>query len=199
MGLDMYLEKARRFGGIDAEAVYNVQSYLDYHINTDEDDKAKYTMEQWCGVSEKEVDKSVVGNYLPYFTMEYPLWDTDHKYGSKSIIKPLAQWRKANHIHKWFVDNVQDGVDECGVFEVTKEQLEALLHFCNAIIDSSVNGKVNEDVARALLPTQSGFFFGSTAYDECYLEDVKYTKYSLEKVLQDTDFEHEIVMYTSSW
>ena len=23
----------------------------------------------------------------------------------------IASWRKANAIHKWFVDNVQDGVD----------------------------------------------------------------------------------------
>ena len=26
----------------------------------------------------------------------------------------IASWRKANAIHKWFVDNVQDGVDDCG-------------------------------------------------------------------------------------
>jgi hypothetical protein len=29
------------------------------------------------------------------------------------VIEDVAYWRKANAIHKWFVDNCQDGVDEC--------------------------------------------------------------------------------------
>ena len=24
----------------------------------------------------------------------------------------VGYWRKANHIHKWFVDNVQEGIDD---------------------------------------------------------------------------------------
>ena len=26
----------------------------------------------------------------------------------------VCDWRKANHIHQWFVQNVQDGNDDCG-------------------------------------------------------------------------------------
>ena len=29
------------------------------------------------------------------------------------IIESVGYWRKANHIHKWFVDNVQNGEDDC--------------------------------------------------------------------------------------
>ena len=42
-------------------------------------------------------------------------WEDDHE--------EVGYWRKANQIHKWFVDNVQDGVDDCGEYKVTKEQL----------------------------------------------------------------------------
>ena len=26
----------------------------------------------------------------------------------------VCEWRKANAVHKWFVDHVQDGNDDCG-------------------------------------------------------------------------------------
>ena len=29
------------------------------------------------------------------------------------IDEEVGYWRKANAIHKWFVDNVQDGNDDC--------------------------------------------------------------------------------------
>lgn len=50
-----------------------------------------------------------------------------------------------------------------------------------------------------MLPTMEGFFFGSTGYDQWYLADINYTITTLEKVVNETDFKHEIVMYSSSW
>ncbi len=32
----------------------------------------------------------------------------------KEITAEVMYWRKSNAIHKWFVDNVQGGVDDCG-------------------------------------------------------------------------------------
>lgn len=127
-----------------------------------------------------------------------------------------AQWRKANQIHKWFVDNVQGGNDDCGTYEVGVEQLQELLGIVNKVLDSTrlVKGKVNngysfdhnlnkvyhvgdglvlEDAstARELLPTQEGFFFGGYDYDEYYWRDLEFTKEQLEKILgmveQDED------------
>ena len=31
----------------------------------------------------------------------------------KTIRLEAGYWRKANHIHKWIVDNLQDGKDDC--------------------------------------------------------------------------------------
>lgn len=105
----------------------------------------------------------------------------------------VAYWRKANAIHKWFVDNVQDGVDDCGNYPVYREQLEQLYaSVCEVLEDNSK--------APELLPTQGGFFFGDTSYDEWYFSDLKETKTILSKILNNPelnknwDFE-----YHSSW
>lgn len=151
-----------------------------------------------------------------------------HKRGSEyysweSIFEDVGYWRKANAIHKWFVDNIQDGEDDCGYYEVAPEQIEELLNICKLIKQKCVlkkgkiangyrfeNGKEvpimedgeyieNPDIAEELLPTQGGFFFGSTNYDQWYMEDVVDTIDILTKVLETTDFDREMVVYSSSW
>lgn len=118
-----------------------------------------------------------------------------------------AYWRKANAIHDWFVRNVQNGVDDCGSYEVDVESLMQLLDTVNEVLDSTKlvdgvvtngykmgegglvpirqSGKVLEDdsVARTLLPTKEGFFFGGTEYDQWYWEDLNYTSKALKNVL----------------
>ncbi len=124
---------------------------------------------------------------------EESLWDKGVKVG---------YWRKANHIHAWFVDNCQDGIDECQTTEVDKEKLEELLSICRIIINPGggpVPLVVKETIAQEKLPTREGFFFGCTEYDEYYYEDVKETMNILEKVLEETDFENESIYYSASW
>jgi hypothetical protein len=58
---------------------------------------------------------------------------------------------------------------------------------------------MNSKIARELLPTQCGFFFGSTDYDEYYIEDVKYTIDIITKALETTDFKTQMIYYVSSW
>lgn len=221
MGLDMFLQKAKRIGNARIEELRNLDHYFSY---LERPEKYKdSTMEEWCGVSIFEVNRSLIEHYRSEYIHRFGSWDTEKKYGWKTIIETVADWRKANHIHKWFVDNVQDGVDDCEIYEVTKEQLEELLDVCRKVINNSklVKGKVingqtiknrewancyedgeyveDSSVAEELLPTTSGFFFGSTQYDQWYIKDIKYTIKVIEDVLNTTDFENEIIMYNSSW
>lgn len=53
-------------------------------------------------------------------------------------------------------------------------------------------------VAKELLPTTEGFFFGSTAYDQYYYQDLLDTKKILERALEDTNSMGEYE-YSSSW
>lgn len=50
-----------------------------------------------------------------------------------------------------------------------------------------------------ILPTSSGFFFGSTEYDEWYYRDLENTIEQCQKVIDETDWENEVVVYHESW
>lgn len=104
----------------------------------------------------------------------------------------VAYWRKAYQIHAWFVANVQDGRDECQKADVSTEQLKELLDLCEQI-------KANPKKAPELLPTQSGFFFGGTEYDEYYMQDIEYTIDTIKKLLADPKFKDCYFEYHSSW
>ena len=221
MGLDMYLEKAKRIGNVTPRQLNAVNEYFDY-LGRGEKYK-DCTMKEWCGIDISEVDMSLVAEYSKERITRYYSWDEEKKYGHESFIEMVGYWRKANHIHNWFVENIQGGNDDCGKYEVTKEQLEELLKVCKTVLNSStlVGGKIvngqrmvngereniyedgeyvaDHSVAEELLPTTSGFFFGSTEYDQWYMADVKHTIEIIENVLETTNFEHEIVMYCSSW
>jgi hypothetical protein len=185
-----------------------------------------------------------------YLTKKTYVW-TDHETGKRELksikgfpekyknIKPeriktieeeVGYWRKANQIHKWLVDNIQDGNDDCGEYSLPKEKAIELLNICKEIkekcklvegkvrngqvssaetggklVDVMEDGKLitNSHIAAKLLPSESGFFFGSTDYDQYYMDDIDNTIEILEKVLAEEDpekdyFKEEII-YQSSW
>lgn len=109
----------------------------------------------------------------------------------KEITVQAMYWRKSNQIHQWFVDNVQKGVDDCGYYEVSREQLQKLIQVIEEVL-------ANRDNADNILPTASGFFFGGTEYDEWYFKDLEDTLPELKELLdpkwKSWDFE-----YHSSW
>jgi len=106
-----------------------------------------------------------------------------------NITEELGYWRKANQIHRWFVENVQDGVDNCGEYFVSKADLQSLLDVCLAV-------KLDHSQAEELLPAGSGFFFGNTDYDEWYYNDIDNTIDILKEALTDDNASY---YYSSSW
>ena len=105
------------------------------------------------------------------------------------VIEEVGYWRKQNQIHQWFVENVQNGEDNCAEYCVSKGQLEDLLEICKKILNDN-------SLAEELLPTASGFFFGGTEYDEWYFDGIQNTIEILEGVLSDTTADY---YYSSSW
>lgn len=112
-----------------------------------------------------------------------------------SVKEEVMYWRKANHIHDWFVRNVQDNEDNCEYYPVSREDVEVLLDSCLEVLEYDED----ESVAEALLPTTSGFFFGSTDYDEWYYSDTKETANKMQELLNNFDFENNYLVYSSSW
>lgn len=111
------------------------------------------------------------------------------------ISERVGYWRKANQIHKWFTDNVQKGDDDCGEYEVTWEELMKLLSDCKKVID-------NKELAKEILPAQSGFFFGGTEYGEYYFQQINDTIKIIEDLIAekgDAEYLSGSLYYSSSW
>lgn len=145
------------------------------------------------------------------------------------IEEQIGYWRKANAIHKWFVDNVQDGEDDCKEYYVDLEHLEELLGLCKEVKEKAIikEGKVisyytfdenankiphyeegkiieNAEEIAKILPTQEGFFFGGTQYDQWYMEDIEYTIEMLSSIIEEEkkwnkDKYYSDYYYCSSW
>lgn len=181
MGLDMYLEKAKKQEGKTFEEVTKALEGLSY--------------EEWLALRSE-----------------------------------IMYWRKANQIHNWFVINIQNEVDDCGNYEVTKEALETLLEQCKLVKEEFEKAKevegmvkngsiwkretgnwedimekgtvfenINTEKILELLPPTPGFFFGNTDINYWYLLQIVETIEGLERVLKETDFEKYHVWYNSSW
>ena len=180
MGLDMFIFKHKRFENATLSDVMAVESYLQLEQYKKEHPDCKYTMKEWCGMS-KPADSLI------------KFYGKDCTNGEGSLYEEVAYWRKANMIHKWFVDHVQDGQDDCDIHrELTRQDLLDLLDEVVVVIR-------HPTTAKKLLPTQSGFFFGGYEYDDYYLQNLYSTVTQIGKILETTDWENEALYYMSSW
>ena len=104
----------------------------------------------------------------------------------------LCYWRKANQIRQWFCDHLENGVENCTHSLVTKENIEELIDTCKIVLKE-------HSLAASLLPTTSGFFFGSTDYNEWYFKELESTIEKLEEALTLVDWDNEEVYYYEWW
>lgn len=98
-----------------------------------------------------------------------------------------AYFRKVNFIFAFFSKKM---VDEYFSF-VEKSDVEELIRRCEVVL-------ADHSKAHELLPTQSGFFFGSTDYDEWYFRDVKNCLEQMKKFLADWE-DGETAYVIFSW
>ena len=217
MGLDMYLESYPRYEGYGPDDFNCVANYVEY--NSDEEAKAKWTFEEYTGRTLCSLPPKADLDYISNNFVK-----KDKLFYSASIEE--IYWRKANAIHAWFVDNVQDGEDDCEFHrEVTKEDLAELRDACANVLEHAVlvksnkvkngyrlgeNGEMvpnycegfvvaNPDVCEEYLPTRDGFFFGMIDFDESYINYVRYTYEKVCSLLERFDFDSRMLYYCSSW
>lgn len=158
---------------------------------------------------------------------EYELWNRlitkdIRKSMEKFEYESIGYWRKANHIHRWFVENVQFGQDDCREYEVTINQLWELNNVCLEVLSRiqsllEKNG-VQESLSNYLkghmiheldgfnamefekiLPTEPGFFFGSIEYSNNYFYYILHTIKMIMPLLSEKVEEGTIYVYSSCW
>ena len=113
--------------------------------------------------------------------------DNDKSY---YVMTEEIYWRKANQIHRWFVENIQHNIDNCAMYYVSKMSLCELKELCEKVLE-------DKKLADELLPIGRGFFFGSAEYDEWYFKDLEYTVEKLDELLKNEDY--DFYKYQSDW
>ena len=96
----------------------------------------------------------------------------------------FAYFRKVNFLVEFM--NKFGEVENCEPFEISKEICQELLDNCETILKEKDENQ-KEMLARKLLPTTSGFFFGSTDYDEWYYRDVKEVRDAMKQIIEEFD------------
>ena len=161
--------------------------------------------------------------HLPEFEVFQPaLASLDRK--SLIVAVTVGYWYNASAIHNWFVENVQDGKDDCGEYYVNPENLGRLRDVCREVLATVsisagqpvvtgvsyypegrteahfTSGRValNGEELSNILPTTSGVFYGTTPYDEWYLQSVEYTLDLIETKLLPISETFDLY-YNSSW
>ena len=113
--------------------------------------------------------------------------------GDETLGEEIQYWRKVNWLRRWIVDHTDYANDnDCVPFVLTKENVEALIADCEKVIK-------NKSQAPTIMPTQSGYFFGCTDYDEVYFDEIESVKEQFENVLNETDFEAQEIVYYEWW
>lgn len=114
-------------------------------------------------------------------TMGIKDWFTAYDTNYLKITAVVLYWRKANAIHRWFIDNCsEDGKDDCKPMYVSVEELKQLRDTCKEVL-------ADPATAEEKLPSSSGFFFGSTEYDEGYIGDLDHTIKGLDTILEKVE------------
>ena len=153
-------------------------------------------------------------------TIEGPKKDLIKTERISHVEEDIMYWRKANAIHQFLLDGREDNCEEVGV---PTRRIKELYDICERIIkecpleDGVVNngqvlingqwvpstemGKImtNQELAAKLLPTTSGFFFGSTDYDQWYYDDIVRTHKVLGELMQEPKWDYADYVYNASW
>lgn len=112
-----------------------------------------------------------------------------------SVNFQIGYWREAIAIHNWFVENVQDGIDDCKEYSVDSEDLKRLRDICkNLLLIYEEIPDEFEYEAETTLP----LCIIRNDYDEDYVENLRNTIKIIDIALSiDKPFSDFI--YLSSW
>jgi len=173
MGLDIYFHKCKRG---------NYERYEKAHKEWQEQqpESSKIHNDDYEKLPEEE--KAKIQKELRAWWDKEPTMK-DYEIGD------IGYFRKVNFLMAFF-----NYYENCSFKKVSKAELEDLRERCYKVLHAPK--KERQEVAEDLLPTQSGFFYGSTEYDNYYFDDVKEVKKWVEEVIENLNDEtEEVLMY----
>ena len=220
MGLDIYFHKVKKARKSKEEPLKTFQEYSDILNQRAKEKLAKYvdkSLKKLSHASDKDEYVDEYRKIFPKGISRFTQYDWKYKKFCESM-RPIeevraffddlqrfyyaeedAYFRKVNFIYHYFQPKLDD---ECAF--VTKADIEDIINRCDKIL-KGLKFKGEEiphekiDLAMELLPTQSGFFFGSTDYDKWYFADVKDVRRQMKKLLRGFDEDTDVIYVVMSW
>lgn len=114
--------------------------------------------------------------------------------------------RKENHIHQWVIDfhNTEEVEAHLWVIDAYRHRindtnLDHILIDPDQLLGDLETVIKNPESAPEIMPTSSGFFFGSTDYDKFYFEDVMALHKTLNTEKKQGYFNNHSYFYWSWW
>lgn len=192
MGLDIFFHKCKR----ENFAAYE-KAHKEWAGN--EPESGKISCEDFDKLDKDEQEK---------IRKDIQEWyDKEPTYADNGI-SDIGYFRKVNFLMEFFAYT-----GNCEFKEISKEELEDLKERCKEISSIKPSKIVHErmkdgsktertvyseeDIQKCeeLLPTQSGFFYGSTEYDEWYFRDVDEVYKWVLGVLDELKDDEVVLMY----
>lgn len=204
MGLDMWLIKLPRVGGLTPRQMMAAGAFWRY-----ERYRGRISFEDYSGYTTDDLPRM-----FQYRNMAASGIFED----TRTPETDIAYWRNAWPIHRWFVEQVQDGEDDCKTHdEVTIDLLVKLYVLCGNVIEKlgiehlfrSDFGHNTERLRRTCEELADHgkiteaccdlFPYHREAYGVDFLYHIFYTRRKLDEIVRETDFQNEMIAYMSSW
>lgn len=152
-------------------------------------------------------------NLTPLQVPEYPL----------VVEVSVAYWRKANHIHGWWMRESGIPEEAWEIFNrlpvpVKREQMAHFVEVCKTVLNTVVRGpitakqdsltgpylsfeiiSIDKAVARMVFPPVTGFFFGDDEIDWTWVEALDDAVSEISAVLDDPSFLADRFYYYGDW
>lgn len=91
--------------------------------------------------------------------------------------KRSCYFRKYNWLYGWVRRKLElPELENCKHYKLTRSIIEDLIEDITKVLS-------DHSLAEKLLPTESGFFFGNTEYDDWYFDDLRDAKTQLTQLL----------------
>lgn len=140
----------------------------------------------------RKVDKTNYPKDLKIFS-DY-IYDRNFKSVERNVDYQIGYFRKFNALHSYIVKTFANGIDNCQDIFLDQEAVVKIKAALDSVLETPT-----EESAKEALPTQSGFYFGSTSYDEDYFEDVREAAALMQNFLDHFDFDTYALVYKASW
>lgn len=110
-----------------------------------------------------------------------------NEYDELNPWKEVAYFRKVNFLLPFF-----EYCEDCSRLEIDDYKIDELLVKCKQVLE-------DHSLAETLLPTQGGFLFGNTEYNDWYFDDVKEVYVKFSEIAEDFNSDEDILAMVCWW